>query len=233
MGLSMSKEEKEYHEWMKGTIPKSKPEPKKQKKLTEEQRRAMFKNALDRLKNQTSRTRPIPESNITESKKIEPTPNFELPELIKKEEQTWDCEYLVLETDYTARIVERLDELKDELKNREIQVKIEFIYDGLNGGLYNIAGDESKSENHNLPKINHVLKHTLEDPVNGIIVFSRCRVTENKDDGHFVIDMSTCFEIQRVLEEFQYCKIFGINSVQYITHKDGDIFVISCNSESG
>jgi hypothetical protein len=241
MGISMSKEEKEYHEYMKGTIPtKLKSQPKKQIKLTKEQRSAQFKDFLDNVKQQSKIREPIPKSNIigsiSESKKIEPTPNFKLPELIKKEEQTWDCEYLVLQTNYTARIVERLDELKDELKNQEIRVKIEFIYDGLNGGLYNISGNElgeSKSEDRNLPKINHVLKHTLEDPVYGIIVFSRCQVTQNKDNGHFIIDMSTCFEIQRILEEFQYCKIFGINSVQYITHKDGDIFVISSDSESG
>lgn len=122
--------------------------------------------------------------------------------------------YLVIETGYTFRLLDRLDELCEAIEDLEFKVNVEFIYDDVWGeGLY------SKNGKVFLP--NKIIKHMT----NGLIVFTK-KTSENESN---LFSTTNAIQIGEILKEFDYCKIFNLLDVI----KMKDIIILRYDSESG
>lgn len=123
--------------------------------------------------------------------------------------------YIVLETGYTVRILGRLVKLSELLQEHGINADPLFIHDTVWGsGTENIGATEE--ELRELP--------SLFDDIDGYIVFR-----DNK--------YSDAFKLKEVLQELDYCAMFGIQSVKYAVGKLGrrsvHFAIVEVDSESG
>lgn len=118
--------------------------------------------------------------------------------------------YLILETGYTGRILNKVDFLSKRLLTRG-NYKIEFIYDDNDGyGLYSYSKDYDKE------LVDFTVNHTSD----ATIVISSANPVYSFGDIPFI------------LKELGYCKLYGvINTVKY-DFRDGKVLIMTIASES-
>jgi hypothetical protein len=162
----------------------------------------------------------LPNVENPTSKKITTT-NI-TPIIMEIKEVSTKLDYIIVETGYTSRILQKLANLDDndyfDEEDKDLLRNYIIIADKLWGKekcACHINKDHEKLED--LDTLKEFIKTKKLD---GIIIFK-------------AVDISTAFQIYNLLKHLDYCAMFGVCGISVYEANNKMIGVLECDTESG